>query len=126
MLQNGKSVYSLWILIPSVSYPFLHNVTQCNVAMLHTPQLVWMPRSYLDIQITPKPITSLPICVSPCMDLVTYKERKNSLLVQTYIHGPSSSTKQSKCFGSGRSLAFSNSSRQLVPFLEPILALCCM
>ena len=26
MLQNGKSVYSVRILIPSVSYPFLRNV----------------------------------------------------------------------------------------------------
>ena len=26
MLQNGKSVYSLWNLIPSVSYPFPRNV----------------------------------------------------------------------------------------------------
>ena len=26
MLQNGKSVYSLWILIPSVSYPFPRNI----------------------------------------------------------------------------------------------------
>ena len=26
MLQNGKSVYSLWILIPSISYPFPRNV----------------------------------------------------------------------------------------------------
>ena len=81
MLQNGKSVYSLWILIPSISYPFPH-----NVAMLHTPQLVLMPRSYLDIQITSKPITPLPIHVSqtnhapsyPCLPLYgpCYIQRK--------------------------------------------------
>ena len=76
MLQNGKSVYSLWILIPSVSYPFPRNVTQCSVAMLHTPQLVWMPRSYLDIQITPKPITPSLSMSPPVWTLLHIKKER--------------------------------------------------
>ena len=47
MPQNGKSMYSLWSLKPSVPY------VPRNVTTLHTPQLVWISRSYLDIRINP-------------------------------------------------------------------------